>query len=158
MSEKIKVISALDHRCGIDNADLHISRRWAGRGAVVTFDKEQLEQLMFDAAFRNMVNEGMLYIEDMEVKKELGVEPEDATEPSIIYVDDKIFERYWKFMPMNQFKIEIQKLTKSQISSLAKYAMQHGSDGSIEKAEYLSSISGFHILKGIELYKAEKEA
>ena len=155
MSDKIKVISSLDHRCGIDNADLHISRRWAGRGAVVTFDKEQLEQLMFDPAFRNMITEGMLYIEDMEVKKELGIEPEEATTSTIIYMDDKALERFWKFMPINQFKIETEKLTKPQLSSLARYAMLHGNDGSIEKADYLSQISGFQILKGIELYKAE---
>lgn len=158
MSEKIKVISALDHRCGIDNADLHISRRWAGRGAVVTFEKEQLDELMFDPAFRNMISEGALYIEDMKVKKELGIEPEEATTPTIIYMDEKALERFWKFMPMNQFKIETQKLTKQQLSSLARYAMLHGNDGSIEKANYLSSISGFQILKGIDLYKAEQEA
>lgn len=150
MSEKIKVISAVNHRCGIDNADLHISRRWPGLGSVVTFDKEQIEELMFDPAFANMISEGMLYIDDMEVKKEIGVEPEEATTPTIIYLSEKELERFWKIMPMAQFKLETKKLTKSQITSLARYAMAHGQTGSIEKANYLSEISGFQILKGIE--------
>ena len=150
MSDKIKVISAIDHRCGIDNADLHISRRWPGRGSVVTFTKEQIEELMFDPSFRNMVDDGMLYIDDMEVKKEVGVEPEDASTPTIILMDEKQLERFWKNMPMTQFKLETEKLTKSQLTSLARYAMSHGDDGSIEKANYLTKISGFQILKGIE--------
>ena len=158
MSEKVKVISAVNHRCGIDNADLHISRRWPGRGAVVLFDKEQIEELMFDPAFANMVNEGMLYIDDMEVKKEIGVEPEEATTPTIIYLGEKELERFWKNMPIAQFKLETKKLTKAQITSLARYAMEHGETGSIEKANYLSEISGFQILKGIENNKVVKEA
>ena len=153
MSDKIKVISAVNGRCGINNADLHISRRWPARGSVVTFTKEQIEELMYDPAFSNMVNEGMLYIEDMEVKKEIGIEPEDATEPTRILLDDKTLERYWKNMPLAQFKVETKKLTKAQITALAEYAIRHGNDSTVAKANYLSEISGYQILKGIELEK-----
>ena len=153
MSDKVKVISQFDGRCGIDNADLHISRRWPARGSHVIFDKQIVEELMYDPAFKNMIEEGILYIEDMEVKKELGIEPEDATEPTIIYLDEKELNRYWKIMPLAQFKLEIKKLTNMQISSLADYAIKHGDDGNIEKANYLSEISGRNILKGIEFQK-----
>jgi len=155
--EKIKVISAARGRCGIDNADLHISRRWNGRGSVVTFTREQLDELMFDPAFMNMVREGMLYIEDMEVKKEMGIEPEEAETPTLILMDERALKRFWKDMPLAQFKIESKTLTKAQISSLAGYAIQHGEEGSIEKAKYLSTISGYKILKGIELEAQNKE-
>ena len=150
---KIKVISALDHRCGIDNADLHISRRWPGRGSVVQFTREQIDELMYDPAFRNMVQEGMLYIEDMEVKKEIGIEPEDASVPTIILMDEKTLERFWKHMPLAQFKVETKNLTKVQLSLLAKYAISHGNDSTIEKAKYLSQISGYDVLKGIEYHE-----
>jgi hypothetical protein len=158
MSEKVKVISAVDGRCGIDNADLHISRRWPARGSAITFTKEQIEELMFDPAFYNMVHEGKLYIEDMEVKKEIGLEPEDAKEPTIILMDNKALERYWKTMPIAQFKLEVKKLTQEQIKELAEYAITHGEDSTIEKANYLSQLSGYQILKGIELEKQSKEA
>lgn len=155
--EKIKVISAVRGRCGIDNADLHISRRWTGRGSVVTFTKEQLEELMFDPAFSNMVREGYLYIEDMDVKKDIGIEPEDAETPTIIYMSDSELNRFWKIMPLAQLKIEAKKLTKQQLTELAEYAIRHGSDGSIEKANYLTEISGYNILKGIELERQSQE-
>lgn len=153
MSDKVKVISQYNGRCGIDNADLHISRRWPARGSYVMFDKEIMEELMYDQAFRNMIEEGYLYIEDMNVKKELGIEAEDAKEPTVILLDEKQLDRYWKTMPLNQFKIEVKKLTKPQLESLADYAIKNGDDGNIQKARYLTEISGRNILKGIELQK-----
>ena len=154
MSDKVKVISSFDGRCGIDNSDLHISRRWPARGASVMLDKEIIEELMYDDAFRNMVEDGTLYIEDLELKKELGIEPEDAETPTIIYLSDKELERFWKNMPLAQFKIEVKKLRKAQIDSLVDYAVKHGDDGSIPKANFLTEISGRNVLKGIELRKS----
>ncbi len=123
MSDKIKVISEFNGRCVIENADLRISRVWPARGSVVTFTKEQIEELMFDPAFSNMVKEGYLYIEDLEVKKEVGVEPEDATEETTILLDEKQLRRFWKDMPLAQFKVEVKNLKKVQIDSLAEYAI-----------------------------------
>ena len=108
---------------------------------------------MYDPAFKNMIDEGYLYIENLEVKKELGIEPEEATTAKIIYLSDKELDRYWKIMPLPQFKTEIKQLTKVQLDSLADYAILHGNDGSIQKANYLTQITGRNILKGIELQK-----
>ena len=60
-------------------------------------------------------------------------------------------------MPLAQFKVETKTLKKAQIECLAQYAIQHGDKGSIEKANYLSTISGHQILKGIELERQSKE-
>lgn len=154
MSDKVKIISAFDGRCGIDNSDLHISRRWPARGASVMLDKEVVEELMYDDAFKNMIEDGTLYIEDFEFKKELGIEPEDAEKPTIIYLGEKELERFWKNMPLAQFKAEVKTLKKAQIDSLVDYAMNHGDDGSIPKANFLTEISGRNVLKGIELKRS----
>jgi len=157
MSEKIKVINAARGRCVVNNRDLGIRRVWQARGDVVTFTKEQLESLMYDPAFSNMVKEGYLYIDDMEVKKDIGVEPEDAKAPTIILMDEKQLKRFWRDMPLPQFRLELRSLTRQQIMSLADYAIQHGEEGSIEKANYLSKLSERNILKGIELERQAKE-
>lgn len=157
MSDKVKVISSFDGRCGIDNSDLHISRRWPARGASVMLDKEIVEELMYDDAFKNMIEDGTLFIDDMEFKKELGIEPEDAVTPTIIYLSDKELERFWKNMPLAQFKVETQKLKRAQVDSLVDYAITHGDDGSIPKANFLTEISGRNVLKGIELRKSIQE-
>ena len=153
MSDKVKVISQYNGRCGIDNGDLRISRRWPARGSYVTIDRDVLEELMYDPAFKNMIDEGYLYIEDLKLKKELGIESDEATTSTIINLTDKELDRYWKIMPLSQFKVEVKRLTKVQLDSLADYAIKHGNDGSIQKANYLTEISGRNILKGIELQK-----
>jgi hypothetical protein len=101
-----------------------------------------------------MIEDGTLFIDDMEFKKELGIEPEDAETPTIIYLSDKELERFWKNMPLAQFKVEVKKLRKAQIDSLVDYAVAHGDDGSIPKANFLTEISGRNVLKGIELRKS----
>jgi len=60
-------------------------------------------------------------------------------------------------MPLPQFRLELRSLTRQQIMSLADYAIQHGEEGSIEKANYLSKLSERNILKGIELERQAKE-
>ena len=157
MSDKVKIISSFDGRCGIDNSDLHISRRWPARGASVMLDKSIVEELMYDDAFKNMIEDGTLYIEDMDFKKEIGLEPQEATEPTIIFLDDKQLNRYWKAMSLPQFKTEVKKLTKAQLQSLADYAIKHGEDGNIQKANYLTEITGRNILKGIDFQNSVKE-
>ena len=156
MSDKIKVINCTNGQCVIKNDELRIDRHWNGRGAVCTFTKDQIEELMYMPAFSNMVKRGMLFIDDMDLKKELGVEPEDAVEPTLKLLTDKELERYWKNMPAAQFKLEIETLTPRQIKEVAQYAMLHGEDGSIEKAALLTKLSGYEVLKGIELEKADK--
>ena len=156
--EKIKVISTVNGRCVVNNQDLHIKRVWQARGDSVVFTREQLEQLMYDQGFANMVKDGSLYIDNMEVKKEIGVEPEDAETPTIVLMDEKELKRYWKDMPFTQFKVELKKLTHNQIESLIEYAIRNNNFGSIEKANYLSKISGRNVLKGIELEEQSKEA
>ena len=157
MSDKVKVICASNGRCVVNSRELNIRRVWRGRGDTIVFSKDEIEKLMYDAAFSNMVREGYLYIEDMEVKKELGIEPEDAETPTIVLLDDKTLDRFWRLMPLSQFKVETKTLTKAQLIMLAKYAIVHGDDGSIEKANYLTNISGYQILKGIELERQSKE-
>jgi len=67
---------------------------------------------MYDPAFSNMVKEGYLYIDDMEVKKDIGVEPEDAEAPTIILMDEKQLKRFWRDMPLPQFRLELRSLTR----------------------------------------------
>ena len=122
MSDKVKVISQYNGRCGIDNSDLRISRRWPARGSYVTIDKEVLEELMYDPAFKNMVDEGYLYIEDLKLKKELGIEPEEATTSTIINLtfilsDIKFFIKTLACCPGNTFSFGSARPAKLGVNS-----------------------------------------
>jgi hypothetical protein len=101
--DKIVIISNTNSRVGINLPEIRFSRKWPAKGSKVTVDKETFEQMMYDAGTRYMFESGMLYIEDLEAKKLVGLEPEDAKEPvNIIILDDKQKHRYMTVMPINE--------------------------------------------------------
>ena len=113
---------------------------------------------MYDTAFSNMVREGYLYIEDMEIKKKYGIEPEDATEPvNVIVLSDADKKKYLTMYSLDKFKQEIKKLSREQIIDLADYAIAN-EIADFGKSEVVEKACGKNIIKGIQLAKANKEA
>ena len=114
-------------------------------------DKELLENLMYDNGVEYMFQTGMLYIEDMEVKKEMGLEPEDATEPvNIIVLSDKDMKRYLTVMPVAEFKQKIATLSTEQKKNLVDFAVEN-EIMNIEKSEILKEATSLDSIKMIEL-------
>ena len=114
--DKIKIVSTVGNRVIVEVPELRFSRTWPMAGSSVSVDKEVLEDLMYDIGFRNMIESGMLYIQDMETKKELGLEPEDAVEPvNIIVLSDKDKKYYLTELSLVGFKDKIKKLSRPQL-------------------------------------------
>ena len=99
--------------------DLNFRREWMDRGSSVMVDSEKLEEMMYDQGFRYMIESGMLYIEDLQVKKDLGLEPEDATKPvNLVPLEESQMRRAMTVLPLNEFKVFIKTLTYEQMLSL----------------------------------------
>lgn len=86
MSEKITVVSNARALVSINIPGLKLNRTWPKKGAKAQIDKETLEEAMYDAGVEYMFKSGILYIEKMEDKIELGLEAEGATEPENIII------------------------------------------------------------------------
>jgi hypothetical protein len=72
-----------------------------------------------------MIDNGILYIDDLQTKKDLGLEPEDATEPTnIIALTELQMENLLKNTPLTVFKKEISQLKDTQIDNLIDYAIE----------------------------------
>lgn len=156
--DKVKVISTLKNRVTVDVPDIRFSRTWPTAGASVSIDKDTLEELMYDAGFANMVKMGILFIEDMDFKKEMGLEPEDATEPvNLILLNDKEKRYYLTGLSLVGFKDKLKKLSKNQIEELADYAIQNKLVD-IEKCKVIKEACGRDVVRAIQLLEADKEA
>ena len=156
--DKVKVISTLKNRVTVNVPDIRFSRTWPTAGASVNIDKDTLEELMYDAGFANMVKMGILFIEDMEFKKEMGLEPEDATEPvNLILLNDKEKRYYLTGISLVGFKDKLKKLSKNQIEELADYAIQNKLVD-IEKCKVIKEACGRDVIRAIQLLEADKEA
>ena len=155
--EKIRVISKHQGRISQKNSDQRFKREWPNTGASVLIEKETLEEMLYDSGFKYMIDTGMLYIEDLEVKKELGLEPEDATEPvNIIVLNDNDMKRMMTAMPQFEFDAKLKTLNYEQMLALADFAIKNEL-GDFGKCDAIKKACGKDILTAIKLNREDKE-
>ena len=155
--EKIRVISKHQGPVSVNISDLRFKREWPNKGASVLIEKETLQEMMYDSGFKYMIDTGMLYIEDLEVKKELGLEPEDATEPvNIIVLSDNDMKRMMTAMPQFEFDVKLKTLNYEQMLALADFAIKNEL-GDFGKCDAIKKACGKDILTAIKLNREDKE-
>lgn len=155
--EKIRVVSKHQGPISVNISDLRFKREWPNKGASVLIEKETLEEMMYDSGFKYMIDTGMLYIEDLEVKKELGLEPEDATEPvNIIVLSDNDMKRMMTAMPQFEFDVKLKTLNYEQMLALADFAIKNEL-GDFGKCDAIKKACGKDILTAIKLNREDKE-
>ena len=157
METKVKVENLISSRVNIVIPELSLRRVWEKKGAVKTIPLEQLEEAMYNPGVEALFRDGTLGIEDMEVKRYLGLEPEDAEEPvNIIILNDQQRKRYLTVMPVAEFKEKIRELPIEQVRELAQYAIQN-EIANFDKAEIIKKMVGTDIIATIQLNKADQE-
>ena len=155
--EMVTVISTVNGVVGIYLPDLRFKKEWTRKGQKQKIDKELLQDIMYDPGSEYMFRTGMLYIEDMDIKKEIGLEPEEATEPvNIIILDEQQLHRYLTVMPLHEFKENVKKLSIEQAKNLVDYAVQKETI-TFDKAEFLEKITGLNAMSMIQLNRKNKE-
>ena len=155
--EKIRVISKHQGPISVNIPDLRFKREWPNKGSSIPIERETLEEMMYDSGFKYMIDTGMLYIEDLEVKKELGLEPEDATEPvNIIVLNDNDMKRMMTAMPQFEFDAKLKTLNYEQMLALADFAIRNEL-GDFGKCDAIRKACGKDILTAIKLNREDKE-
>lgn len=153
---KVKVTNMVNSPVSVAYPELAFRREWPSKGASVFIESDMVEQLMYQIGFKNMIDAGVLYIEDMETKKELGLEPEDAKEPvNIIVLTDKERRQYMVSYPLEKFKTSVAKLSEAQVLELVDYAIKNKLMD-YDKCEYLKEITGRDIITAVRLSAQNK--
>lgn len=155
--DTVKIISNTRGPLGVTVPELNFRRRWSGMGMVHEVDKKMVEQLLFDPGFAYMIQQGMLYIEDMDAKKELGLEPADAKEPvNIIVLNDKQRRQYWVNLSQKDFENKVNELGYEEVELLADYAIANRIID-LDKCRFMQKKCGRDIIQAIRLNEANKE-
>ena len=95
MDKKVKVVSLVSQRVILTVPELRLRRVWERKGATMVIPFEQLEEAMYSPGVENLFRNGILGIDDMEVKIALGLEPEGAEAPvNIITLNDAQRKRF----------------------------------------------------------------
>jgi hypothetical protein len=136
-------VSALNHRV------------WNKKGQKLPVSKDILREAIYEPGVEYMFKKGILYIEDMDFKIELGLEAEGTKVPTeILPMDEKFMNRVLKLMPVPEMKTTIDKMTLVQKQELVDFAVKQN-DISLDRIKIVSDKCGVDILKTISLVQTE---
>ena len=154
MDDKVMVTSMVNGTISV----LSLNRRvWSKKGQKLPISKDTLREAIYNPGVEYMFKNGILYIDDMEFKIELGLEPEGAKAPTqIIPMDDKYLNRVLKLMPISEMKKVIDSMTSVQKQELVDHAT-HQSDVALDRIRVVSEKCGVDVLKSIELNRQKEE-
>ena len=157
--KKVTVVNMVDAQVGIKNPDFRFQANWPAKGSRVRIDKQMLDDLMYEDGVRYLFDNGILYIDDMQDKIDLGLEDEGTTKPTKIIVwSEADMKKYLTVKPMHEFKTEFDKLSRDQQQEVARYMVANELVGSLEKAEYVQKKTEIDVISAVRLNKANKEA
>ena len=75
-------------------------------------DRQALYEAYYEPGIEYMFTHGILYTDDMAFKKMVGLEDEDAVEPTkTIKLEDNFIKRMVSYMPASDFEKEMEKLS-----------------------------------------------
>lgn len=135
-----------------------VNRRWMKMGQPMQIPFETVQQCLWENGFDRMIRSGILYIESMQDKKDLGLEPSDAEAPvNIITFTEKELEELLTSVPFKTFKERVLSAPKLQVDNLIDYAINHDKID-MEKVNFLKELTSRDILKAISSKREDEEA
>lgn len=156
MERQVKIRSMVNAQVGVSESTLGFKRTWAKKGQLLAIPFEVVEQLLWSDGFKRMIDTGILYIEDMQDKKDLGIEPLDADKPvNIIVLTDQRIEELMTSTPIDVFKIEVQSIPRVQVDNLIEYSIEHQLVDSA-KCTFLKQLTGKDIFKAISTREEDR--
>ena len=156
MNERVIVESMVNGIIGINRPEYHLVKTWPKKGTKLPVEKDALRQAIYEPGVEYMFKKGMLYIDDMAFKIELGLEEEGTEQPTaIIPMDTKYLERVLKRMPVSEMKEVIRKMNDNQRRELIDYASEQN-DIQLDRINAIKSVTGIDLFKVIEL-KTQRE-
>ena len=153
MNEKVMVTSMVG---GTISASSLEHRVWNKKGQKLPVSKDVLREAIYEPGVEYMFKKGILYIDDMDFKIELGLEAEGTKTPTdILPVDDKYLNRILRLMPIVEMKAAIDKMSIVQKQELVDYATKQN-DIQLDRLAIVSEKCNVDILKTIELNRQKE--
>ena len=158
--KQVFLTSTIDAYVGIDVPELRLKRLWERKGTKKAIPFSVLQEAFYYPSVEYLLRQGILYIDDLDVKIELGLETEEARKPgaelSIQLLKDDEINRLLTVVPLYEFKTKLQKMSKEQIHSIVDYAVMHEITN-YDKCSYLKELTDFDIIRTVQLNHDDKE-
>lgn len=156
MENMVNIKSTVKALVSINVPTLNLRRSWPKKGAIQKIPFDVLEQAYFEPGVEYLFKTGVLYIEDMEVKRALGLEDPEAEAPTaIIDLTDDYMKKLLTATPLKDFREEVEKLSHEQIKELVQFAVEIGVTD-YHRCKLLQEKTGFDIMKAAIAHKEEE--
>ena len=149
------VTNTTNHSILIELPESKFRRTWQ-KDSSIKVDIEVLREAIYDVGFKAFIDEGVLFIEEKEIRVELGLEEEDAKKPFITILKPAQMTRLIKAASIEEFKTILGEITKEQALSLVDMAIKEKSI-SMDKLVALKEKTGIDVVKAIELERQNEE-
>ena len=157
MENMVNIKSTVKALVSINVPTLNLRRSWPKKGAIQKIPFDVLEQAYFEPGVEYLFKTGVLYIEDMEVKRALGLEdPETEVPTAIIDLTDDYMKKLLTATPLKDFREEVEKLSHEQIKELVQFAVEIGVTD-FHRCKFLQEKTGFDVMKAAIARKEEAE-
>ena len=157
MNERVMVTSMVSGRIGLVLPRLHINKVWPKKNTKLPVEKDVLREAIYEPGVEYMFKQGLLYIDDMDFKIELGLEEEGTKAPTnVIPMDEKYMNRVLKLMPIAEMKKAIGAMNDNQKRELIDFASEQN-DISFDRMDVIKKLTGIDVVKVIELKRSKEE-
>lgn len=149
------VTNTTNHSVLIQLPESKFRRTWQKESSIKV-DLEILREAIYDTGFKAFIDEGVLFIEEKEIRVELGLEEEDSEKPFITILKPAQMTRLIKAATIEEFKTTLTEITKEQALSLVDMAIKDKSI-SMDKLMALKEKTGIDVMKAIDLERQNEE-
>lgn len=156
MNDKVIVTSMVGGNIGITLPHIRFNKTWPRKGTKLAIEKDILREAIYEPGVEYLFRQGILYIDDLSFKIELGLEPEGVEAPTHVAVDEKYMTRVLKVMPIGEMKKAISEMNEIQRQEFVDFASSQN-DISLERIKVVDQVTGANILKIIELKRLKEE-
>lgn len=157
MNERVMVTSMVSGRIGLVLPRLHINKVWPKKNTKLPVEKDVLREAIYEPGVEYMFKQGLLYIDDMDFKIELGLEEEGTKAPTnVIPMDEKYMSRVLKLMPIAEMKKAIGAMNDNQKRELIDFASEQN-DISFDRMDVIKKLTGIDVVEVIKLKRSKEE-
>lgn len=154
----VTIKSMVDARVSVKDPTYGVNRRWDRKGQRISMPYSVVEGMLWQDGFRHLIESGILYIDNLKDKQDLGLEPEDTKEPvNIIVLTEIQMKNLLTTTPFIVFKKEVQLLTRVQIDNLIEYAIRNQLID-VQKCSFLKKLTGRDIISMIKANEEDVQA
>ena len=157
MADMIKIRSTTDSMVSLYDPMVPFRKSWNKRGAIVPVEREKAVQMYYNGYLERAIRSGLLAVDDKAFLYEVGLIADEKEASPIFELTEAVMEKCIGTMPLWEFGKTLEKLSRSQISELAEYAIVNHDKLRMDRIDILTKASGKNILKAIELYRAAQE-